>query len=68
MKIGDQIYGCYPGIDLFTEKTGAKSWVIRLRNERTGDLLDKRVLIDYTKTEALAVAKHMAQSHKDNAA
>jgi len=68
MKIGGQIFGCYPNLYLFTEKTGAKSWVIRLRNEHTGALLDKRLLIDYTKTEALAVAKYMAQSYKDNAA
>jgi predicted acetyltransferase len=68
MKIGDQIYGCYPGLDLFTEKTGAKSWVIRLRNERNGALLDKRILIDYTKTEALAVAKYMAQLQMEKTA
>ena len=68
MKIGDQIYGCYPGLDLFTEKTGAKSWVIRLRYARTGDLLDKRILIDYTKAQAMTIAKDMLKTYQGETA
>ena len=68
MKIGDEIYGCYPGLDLFTEKTGARNWVIRLRDERSGNLLDKRILIDYSKSQALAIAKFMAKSRMEETA
>lgn len=46
--------------DAFIEYEGYKQYTIRIRND-AGDLLDKRLLFDYTLTEAKAVAKYLAE-------
>lgn len=60
MKIGDMIYGAFPGLDTFVEKIGARRFVIRVRDERSGELLEKLQVMDYSKREALAAAEKMA--------
>jgi hypothetical protein len=68
MKIGTELYSYHTNYDLFVERTGAKSWVIRLRHARTSDLLDKRILIDYTKAQAMTIAKDMLKTYQEKTA
>ena len=66
MKIGDTVYGCVRDIDIFTEKLGYKRFIIRLRNEQTGELWDKKQVIGYSLKEALTIAEAMALTHEQN--
>lgn len=62
MRIGDVTYGCFANIDTFTEKTGAREFTVRLRDADSGKLLEQKLLPNYTLTEALAVARFVAET------
>lgn len=61
MKIGDMIYGAFPGLDTFVERVGVRHYCVRIRDDNSGELLRKVQLFDYGKREALRAAERLAR-------
>lgn len=61
MKIGDMIYGSFPGVDTYLERVGLRRYCVRIRDNKTDEVLRKVQLLDYGKRDALRRVEQLAR-------
>lgn len=61
MKIGDMIYGSFPGVNTYLERVGLRRYCVRIRDDKTEELLRKVQLLDFSKRDALHRVEQLAR-------